>query len=155
LNKPKSKAGGKSKDDNSSFAATRDSLVQSKLVLLTLHFPNLRIIWSPSPHASAEIFRDLKLNSPEPEIAEAVSLGADVDNLGEVNPLAEDLLRSLPGVTQRGLRTVMTKVRSVGELCEMSLTEIQEILGEEDGKKCYEFIHHGETTKAGRNLAQI
>jgi len=27
-----------------------------------MHFPKLRILWCPSPHASAEVFEDLKVN---------------------------------------------------------------------------------------------
>ncbi len=46
----------------------------SKLCLLTLHFPRLRIIWSRSLHATADIFRALKVNQddPDPVIAAAV-----------------------------------------------------------------------------------
>ena len=36
--------------------------VGSKLTLLALTFPKLRIIWSSSPAATAEIFADLKVN---------------------------------------------------------------------------------------------
>lgn len=35
--------------------------ISSKLVLLTLAFPKLRIIWSSSPHETAKIFLDLKV----------------------------------------------------------------------------------------------
>lgn len=35
--------------------------VQQKLLLLTLHFPKLKIIWSPSPYASAQLFEELKV----------------------------------------------------------------------------------------------
>ena len=35
--------------------------ISSKLVLLTLHFPKLKIVWSQSPHQTAEIFQDLKV----------------------------------------------------------------------------------------------
>ena len=37
--------------------------LSSKLVLLTLAFPRLAIIWSSSPHATVEIFEDLKVCS--------------------------------------------------------------------------------------------
>jgi DNA excision repair protein ERCC-4 len=47
----------------------------SKLVLLTLHFPRLRIIWSRSLHATADIFRALKSNQDEPDPAVAALLG--------------------------------------------------------------------------------
>lgn len=35
--------------------------IQQKLLLLTLHFPKLKIIWSPSPYASAQLFEELKV----------------------------------------------------------------------------------------------
>ena len=42
----------------------------SRLALLTMHFPKLRILWCPSPYATAEIFEELKVcllyTSPSP-----------------------------------------------------------------------------------------
>jgi ERCC4-type nuclease len=35
--------------------------VASKLQLLTLHFPKLRLVWSPSPYATAQLFEELKV----------------------------------------------------------------------------------------------
>lgn len=47
----------------------------SKLSLLVLHFPRLRVIWSRSLHATAEIFASLKANQDEPEEAKAIRVG--------------------------------------------------------------------------------
>lgn len=47
----------------------------SKLSLLVLHFPRLRIIWSRSLHATAEIFASLKANQDEPDETKAVRVG--------------------------------------------------------------------------------
>lgn len=47
----------------------------SKLSLLVLHFPRLRIIWSRSLHATAEIFAALKANQDEPDEAKAIRVG--------------------------------------------------------------------------------
>lgn len=33
----------------------------SKLQLLTLHFPRLKLVWSPGPHATAQLFEELKV----------------------------------------------------------------------------------------------
>ena len=38
--------------------------VTSRLQLLTLHFPKLRIVWSPGPYATGEIFAELKGRQP-------------------------------------------------------------------------------------------
>lgn len=120
--------------------------IQSKLVLLTLSFPRLRIIWSSSPYESADFFKDLKANLPEPDPAKAITVGADDDELvgGATNAAAEDLLRSIPGITAKNVKHVMSKVRSVRELCELELSRVQDILGVEPGKVCWEFLHKGE-----------
>lgn len=47
----------------------------SKVCLLVLHFPKLRILWSKSLHATAEMFRDFKSNQDEPEAEVAASIG--------------------------------------------------------------------------------
>ncbi|TFY68418.1 hypothetical protein EVJ58_g1023 [Rhodofomes roseus] len=120
--------------------------IQAKLVLLTLTFPRLRIIWSSSPYATADIFRDLKANSPEPDPTKAIVVGAeeDPDAGAGVNAVAEELVQSLPGITAKNVKHVMSKVESVLELCELSLVQMQELLGAEPGKACWDFIHSGE-----------
>lgn len=37
------------------------SHIISKLVILTMHFPTLRLLWSRSPHAAAKLFEELKV----------------------------------------------------------------------------------------------
>jgi DNA excision repair protein ERCC-4 len=106
----------------------------------------VRIIWSSSPYATAEIFNDLKLSNPEPDPAKAIAIGAEEDpDVGAgVNQAAEELLRCLPGITAKNVKYVMSKVGSVRQLCEMDLSQVQAILGAEPGKECWEFMHHGE-----------
>ena len=55
-------------------AVQQNSLI-SKLVLLTLHFPRLRLIWSRSLHATAALFHDLKGNQDDPDPAVAAAVG--------------------------------------------------------------------------------
>jgi len=120
--------------------------IQSKLVLLTLTFPRVRIIWSSSPYATQEIFNDLKMNNPEPDPSKAIVIGAeeDPDAGAGVNAAAEELLRTFPGVTTKNVKHVMNKVGSIRELCELPLAKVQDILGVEPGKLCWEFLHKGE-----------
>lgn len=122
------------------------ALIQSKLVLLTLTFPRVRIIWSSSPYFTAQMFNDLKLDRADPDAAKAVSIGAEEDaNAGAgVNASAEELLRCLPGITAKNVGYVMGRVRCVRELCEMDLRGVQELLGAEPGKRCWDFIHKGD-----------
>jgi ERCC4-type nuclease len=35
--------------------------VVAKLQLLTQHFPKLKLVWSPSPYATAQLFEELKV----------------------------------------------------------------------------------------------
>jgi ERCC4-type nuclease len=120
--------------------------LQSKIVLLTLAFPRLRIIWASSSYAAADIFNDLKLNNPEPDARRAVAIGADENSEAGVgiNAAPEGLLRCLPGITAKNVKYVMSKVHSVRELCEMSLSQVQGVMGVEPGKACWEFMHRGE-----------
>lgn len=124
--------------------------VQSKIALLTLSFPRVRIIWSSSPYASAQIFNDLKLNNPEPDSRKAIALGADGDpDAGAgINAAAEEVLRTLPGINDKNIKYVMRRVKTVRELCDMSLSQVQDILGVEPGKACWEFMHRGERRTA-------
>ncbi|KAJ7889609.1 hypothetical protein B0H13DRAFT_2041364 [Mycena leptocephala] len=137
---PPKKSGGSSEQEHVS------PMLQSKLVLLMLSFPRVRIIWASSPYATAEIFADLKASMPEPDPGKAIAVGAEEDpEAGAgVNAAAEELLRCLPGITAKNVKYVTTKIRNVRELCEMSLVQVQEILGIEPGKTCWDFMHRGE-----------
>ncbi|XP_024030660.1 DNA repair endonuclease UVH1 isoform X2 [Morus notabilis] len=71
-----------SQDKSFSFQSASDigddvtpNNIISKLSLLALHFPRLRIIWSRSLHATAEIFAALKTNQDEPDEEKAMRVG--------------------------------------------------------------------------------
>uniref|UniRef100_H9G7T2 DNA repair endonuclease XPF n=1 Tax=Anolis carolinensis TaxID=28377 RepID=H9G7T2_ANOCA len=131
-------------DPNKSFCLTpRASLYQeisssdiaSKLTLLTLHFPRLRLLWCPSPHATAELFEELKQNRPQPESATAMAITADSETLPELdkyNSGPQDFLLKLPGVSAKNCLTIMNRVKNVAELITFSL---------DNAKQLYEFIH--------------
>lgn len=140
---PKKSSTGNSFDPPPTYSSTT---IQSKIVLLTLTFPRLRIIWSSSPYASADIFNDLKANNAEPDPTKAIAVGADDDpEVGAgINAAAEELLRCLPGITTKNVKYVMSKVNNVRELCGLSLTQVQEVLGIEPGRACFDFMHKGE-----------
>ncbi len=38
-----------------------------RIALLVLHFPRLRLVWSRSLHATADMFQQLKANQEEPD----------------------------------------------------------------------------------------
>lgn len=121
--------------------------VQSKLVLLTLTFPRLKILWSSSAQATVDIIVDLKLNHPEPDAEKAIAIGGedDVDGEGQsglYNQSAIELLRAMPGVTSRNWKLVVSRVDSVKDLCAIeSQAAMNDILGgAEQGKACWDFL---------------
>ncbi|WFD42905.1 DNA repair protein RAD16 [Malassezia psittaci] len=117
--------------------------VQSKLVLLTLSFPRLRIIWSSSPYATAEIFAELKQSHDEPDAATAANIGMDDDVVGDntINLTPVDMLRAMPGVTAKNYIYLMNAIENVSELCAASSTTLEQIIGREPGRKLHSFLH--------------
>ncbi|CAN1333847.1 DNA repair endonuclease UVH1 [Linum perenne] len=111
--------------------------VISKLSLLALHFPRLRIIWSRSLHATAEIFASLKSNQDEPELDKAIRVGVPsqegiIENdmrAENYNTSAVEFLRRLPGVTDSNYRPIMDGCKSLSELALMPVEKLAELMG--------------------------
>src|SRR5258705_12470784 len=138
-------AAGAGPDANPAVGST----IHGKLVLLTLMFPRVRIIWSSSPYATAHIFNDLKSNAREPDYCAAVAVGAEEgpEAGAGANAAAEEPLRAIPGITAKNVKYMMGKVGSVRGLCDMSVDEIKGLLGTGPGKVCWDFLHWGERRK--------
>ncbi|XP_039089538.1 DNA repair endonuclease XPF isoform X1 [Hyaena hyaena] len=119
--------------------------ISSKLTLLTLHFPRLRILWCPSPHATAELFEELKQNKPQPDAATAMAVTADSETLPEsekYNPGPQDFLLKMPGVNAKNCRALMHHVKNIAELASLSQDELAGVLGNaSNAKQLYDFIH--------------
>uniref|UniRef100_A0A8C8R519 DNA repair endonuclease XPF n=1 Tax=Pelusios castaneus TaxID=367368 RepID=A0A8C8R519_9SAUR len=141
-------------DPSKSFSLTsRGSLHQeissnditSKLTLLTLHFPRLRVLWCASPHATAELFEELKQNRPQPDAAIAMAITADSEIVPEsdkYNPGPQDFLLKIPGVNAKNCCVLMNHVKSISELVTLSQDKLSEILGNAvNAKQLYDFIH--------------
>lgn len=115
---------------------TPNSII-SKLSLLALHFPRLRIIWSRSLHATAEIFASLKANQDEPDEMKAVRVGVpSEDGIVEndvraenYNTSAVEFLRRLPGVTDSNYRAIMDGCKSLAELTLLPVEKLAELMG--------------------------
>ncbi|NXP12767.1 XPF endonuclease, partial [Thinocorus orbignyianus] len=131
--------------------------VTSKLTLLTLHFPKLRILWCPSPHATAELFEELKQNHPQPDAEMAVAVTADSEILPELdkyNPGPQDFLLKMPGVNAKNCRALMTQVKSIAELVTLPKDELTKILGNAaNATQLFDFIHltYGEAVSKGKS----
>ncbi|KAL0276275.1 UNVERIFIED_CONTAM: hypothetical protein PYX00_003883 [Menopon gallinae] len=126
----------------SNEAATNTLL--SKLQLLTLHFPKLRIIWSPSPHATAELFEELKQGHPEPDAAVAACLGVEQDANDEdtFNPAVQNFLLKLPGVTSKNIYALLRQGKSLDHLKSLSKEEISAMVENSiEGEIIYNAFH--------------
>ena len=125
--------------------------LQSKLVLLTLAFPRLKIIWSSSPFQTAEIFEELKKQQEEPDPLRAVQIGLNLNNedgAGLVlnpeertfNTAPQDLLRTIPGVTGKNAYRVYLECRNVMEVANMGVRELEPLVGRESGRQIVRFF---------------
>lgn len=109
----------------------------SKLSLLLLHFPRLRIIWSRSLYATAEIFASLKSNQDEPDEARATRVGVPSEDgiieddvrAENYNTSAVEFLRRLPGVTDSNYRGLMDGCKSLAEVALLPVERLAELMG--------------------------
>ncbi|VFQ66392.1 unnamed protein product [Cuscuta campestris] len=115
---------------------TPNSII-SKLSLLVLHFPRLRIVWSRSLHATAEIFASLKANQDEPDEVKAIRVGVPseegvIENdvrAENYNTSAVEFLRRLLGVTESNYRAIMDGCKSLADLCLLPVERLAELMG--------------------------
>lgn len=125
-------------------AANASSDLQSKLVLLTLAFPRLRIIWSSSPYQTAEIFESLKTQEPEPDPIQAVKIGLEGGASAEdqvFNREPQDMLRVVPGVTGKNLGNLIMELGSIKEVANADLEELEPVVGKEAGRQIHRFFN--------------
>ncbi|GAA5909987.1 hypothetical protein JCM6882_008421 [Rhodosporidiobolus microsporus] len=130
--------------------------LRSKLVLLTIAFPKLRIIWSSSPYQTVEIFRDLKDNRDEPDSNKAQLVGLEEDSGGvaaegtaaafaqgeaALNLAPQEILRSLPGVNSKNYRYLGSQVENLEALAALDLNSLQALIGNEPAKQLHGFLH--------------
>lgn len=140
--------------------------IVTKLVVLTIHFPELRIIWSPSPQSTVDLFIQVKENRIEPNPDTAVKVGVpQIDNDAitatssstspskpsgsttlvnqkqTVNHTAIDMLRRFPGVNATNVHKIAGNVKNLRELAGMSLDELTGLIGSTNGTQLYQFLH--------------
>lgn len=130
--------------------------LQHLLVLLTLAFPRLKIIWSSSPYQTAEIFTELKKNAPEPDPSRAVIIGTggelmDTSDSGSGMPtggiehrtfnlLPQDMLRAVPGVTPQALERLILETENLSEIANMEVEQLDPLVGKEAARKIVGFF---------------
>jgi len=122
--------------------------LQSKLVLLTLAFPRLKVIWSSSPYQTAEIFEELKKQQEEPDPLRAVQLGLEDGEEAEGrtwSQVPQDMLRGVPGVNAKVMQALLLVVDNLQELSNMTEEELDPIIGKEAGRQIVRFFNRDVT----------
>ena len=132
--------------------------VLSKLVLLTLHFPRLRLLWSKSPHDTVSLFKTVKQHRPQPDpktASEITAGGSSVED--ESHPLsytsgatltAREALRRLPGVEPSNFHKIRSSVGSLQELTTLSLDALTALMGPRNASRLFDFINKTVNTDA-------
>ncbi|EFQ98318.1 DNA repair protein rad16 [Nannizzia gypsea CBS 118893] len=139
---------------------TNPRSAQHLLVLLTLAFPRLKIIWSSSPYQTAEIFAELKKNNSEPDPIRAVQVGLDFNISGldtsdgqpaDMIPAAgiehrvfsllpQDMIRAVPGVEPKTLERLILETKNIHEVANMSVEQLEPLVGKEAARKIFKFF---------------
>ncbi|KAA6414188.1 MAG: DNA repair [Lasallia pustulata] len=125
-------------------SAAHPADLQSKLVLLTLAFPRLKIIWSSSPHQTADIFHELKKINDEPDPVKAVQIGlvAGEDPADQsFNQAPAEMLRAVPGVTAKNLQRITLEVRNLMAVANLGADELGGLVGREAGRQVWRFFN--------------
>lgn len=118
--------------------------LQSKLVLLTLSFPRLKIIWSSSPYFTAEVFEELKKNHEEPDPFTAVKIGLDPSETPGTriyNQAPQEFLRSVPGVTGKNIGNLMVEWENIQGISLAPEGRLMEVVGPEAGRQIWGFFN--------------
>uniref|UniRef100_A0A1Y1JT47 DNA repair endonuclease XPF n=2 Tax=Photinus pyralis TaxID=7054 RepID=A0A1Y1JT47_PHOPY len=128
-----------------------NSEIQKKLLLLTLHFPKLKLVWSASPYASAQLFEELKVDKDQPNVEYATALGNEQDlDLIETkyNVGVYDFVYKLPGITSKNIDQFMRRCTNMDQVIKMTENELQQVLGNaKDARSLYSILHEEHVTK--------
>jgi DNA excision repair protein ERCC-4 len=131
----------------------RTDSICSKMALLAMHFPELRLLWSRSPYETLKLFMSLKTNHEEVDVDKAVAIGSNesIDALldtkdedgedVEINEAARDMLLRLPGINLHNARKIMKNCDSIAELADMPREEMKALLGPLSGQKLFTFFN--------------
>ncbi|XP_054163438.1 LOW QUALITY PROTEIN: DNA repair endonuclease XPF-like [Oppia nitens] len=120
--------------------------VLSQLVVLTIHFPLLRMVWSPSPHFSAEMFEYLKKDKEEPDQKLVLAKGHQqlpAEYMTDKYDIeCKEFLLCLPGININNIYNIMNSVKSINHLIELSVEELTEFMGNsKNAELLYKSLH--------------
>ncbi|KAI5952458.1 rad16 [Candida jiufengensis] len=132
---------------NQSIESKLKQSVQSQIFALLYSFPKLKIIWSSSPYETAQIFLELKSNQEEPDVGTALDKGVNKALVTEdggppvFNDEPIDFIQNIPGINNVNYYLVIQKVKSIEEFVQLTQDQLIEILGQENGRKVYNFLN--------------
>jgi DNA excision repair protein ERCC-4 len=114
----------------------------AQVIAILMHFPTLRIVWSPSFLFTANVFTALKVGREQPRIEQ----GNDQDNLGGnrntavFQKRAIEFLKACPGITASNLPRILKQVSSIRGLVSMKEDELIGLMGKRDGHLFLKFL---------------
>ncbi|XP_074597601.1 DNA repair endonuclease XPF mei-9 [Brevipalpus obovatus] len=121
--------------------------IVGKLVLLTIHFSQIRLIWSPSPHFSAEVFEYLKQGKDQPSVDKALAIGEQQlpaeHFMDKYDTALKNFLLNLPGINLTNVYGIMNKVKCLADLFKLSKEQLKKILNnsEDNAKVLHDCLH--------------
>ncbi|OQR70243.1 DNA repair endonuclease XPF-like [Tropilaelaps mercedesae] len=126
-----------------------------RLVMLTIHFPKLRLLWSPSPHATAELFELLKSKRPQPSLEEALKVtekelkheGASLDRF---NPKTTRFLEALPGVGNHTKYKIMRRFATLQDLFRAEDNVLLDVFESQENRASFLQAARGPFEKRGK-----
>lgn len=120
--------------------SAKDTL--SKIVLLIMTFPQMRLLWSRGPNHTGNLFVSLKKGRDQPDLTQALGVGKEGEGEDkEASMTPYDVLLQLPGINTGNVRQVMQTAKSLEGLAQMSKEAILEMLGTINGTKLHTFLH--------------
>ena len=134
----------------------RTDSVCSKISILTMHFPKLRIIWSKSPHETLRIFKELKQSHEEVNVSRAIEVGRNdtdesllqpetesndgPDDEDEINEAGRDMLLRLPGMTVPIARRLMGECDDLASVIALGRDDLRRLAGPVTGQRLFTFF---------------
>lgn len=119
--------------------------IVDKLILLTIHHPNLRIVWSPSTHFTAELFEYLKIDRDQPDAKKITMISSEElppETFEDKYDLqVKDFLLKLPGVNTRNVYSIMNSAPTLADLVDISLEQFQEMMPSRSAELFYNTLH--------------
>jgi DNA excision repair protein ERCC-4 len=119
----------------------------AQIAALIIHFPSLRLIWSPSFQFTASVFSKLKSGREQPSIDPDIpGKTAMPDPVSQAtsssSKRAIEFLKACPGVTAANLPSILKRTKSIRGLVELGESEIISIMGKRDGNVFIKFINN-------------